>query len=157
MRCPVTFIATFIALAWCCTGSVAQANEAYVEATGGVSWSDEATDAIGGFAVGYDVDVSEKVFVGVEATAEKLLTGGTRVAWGIGGRIGAEVLPRSKVFVGTNWQSKDCRECGNAIGLGTGWEQNLTETIYAKLEFKHLFVEDEVDANVGIIGLGVMF
>ena len=57
-----------------------------------------------------------------------------------------------------NWQSKDCRECGNAVGLGAGWEQNLSEKIYAKLEFKHLFVENgEPDANVGIVGLGMMF
>ena len=104
-----------------------------------------------------DVDVTETVFVGVEATAEKLLTDGTRVAWGIGGRAGAEVLPRSKIFVSMNWQSKDCRECGNAVGLGTGWEQNLSEKIYAKIEFKHLFIDDEANANVGIIGLGLMF
>ena len=82
---------------------------------------------------------------------------GTRVAWGIGGRAGAEVLPRSKIFVSMNWQSKDCRECGNAVGLGTGWEQNLSEKIYAKIEFKHLFIDDEANANVGIIGLGLMF
>ena len=149
--------AVLLASTWCLASGVAQANEAYVEATGGGSWNDEATDAIGGFALGYDVDVTETVFVGVEATAEKLLTDGTRVAWGIGGRAGAEVLPRSKIFVSMNWQSKDCRECGNAVGLGTGWEQNLSEKIYAQIEFKHLFIDDEANANVGIIGLGLMF
>ena len=71
--------AVLLASTWCLASGVAQANEAYVEATGGGSWNDEATDAIGGFALGYDVDVTETVFVGVEATAEKLLTDGTRV------------------------------------------------------------------------------
>ncbi|TCU54882.1 outer membrane protein with beta-barrel domain [Novosphingobium sp. PhB57] len=139
-------------------GTPAWADEAYVEVTGGVNWNDEETDAITGVALGYDVDLNETFFVGVEGTAEKLLTDGTRVAWGIGGRAGAEVLPQSKVFVGLNWQSKDCRDCGNAVGLGTGWEQNLTEKLYAKVEFKHLFVGNgEPNANVGILGLGVMF
>ena len=103
------------------------------------------------------MDVDERIFVGIEGTVEKLLAEDTRVAWGIGGRAGVEVLPRSKAFVGLNWQSKDCRECGNAVGLGAGWEQNVSERLYIKLEFKHLFVNEEADANVGIIGLGVEF
>ncbi|WP_395326967.1 hypothetical protein WBP06_09610 [Novosphingobium sp. BL-8H] len=136
----------------------ALADEAYIEGSGGVSWNKESTDALAGIAMGYDVDLNEKIFVGVEGTAEKLLTHDTRVAWGIGGRLGAEVLPRSKIFAGVNWQSKDCGECGNAIGIGTGWEQNLSEKIYAKLEFKHLFVENhEPDANVISAGIGMIF
>lgn len=158
MRRSCVFVAAVLAPALALAGRPALADEAYIEGTGGVSWTSEETDAIAGLALGYDVDLDETFFVGVEGTAEKLLTGGTRVAWGIGGRVGAEVLPRSKIFTGVNWQSKDCRECGNAVGLGVGWEQNLSEKIYAKLEFKHLFVENgEPDANVGIVGLGMMF
>ncbi|WHO37444.1 hypothetical protein PMI04_012775 [Sphingobium sp. AP49] len=147
-----------LAAALACASPSALANEAYVELTSGVSWNDEATDAIAGIAVGYDIDLDERFFVGVEGTAEKLLADDTRIAWGIGGRIGAELLPRSKIFAGLNWQSKDCGECGDAIGLGTGWEQNLSEAIYVKLEYKRLFVDSgEPDANVAIIGLGMMF
>lgn len=153
MRAITLPLATALAIA----SSPAIANEAYVEATSGVNWNDEATNAIAGIAVGYDIDLDERIFVGVEGTAEKLLTHDTRIAWGIGGRVGAEVMPESKIFVGLNWQSKDCGECGNAVGLGTGWEQNLSEKIYAKLEYKRLFVSDEADANVVIVGLGLMF
>ena len=57
-----------------------------------------------------------------------------------------------------NWQSKDCRECSDAIGLSAGWEQNLTEKLYAKIEYKRLFIgNDERDADVGLVGIGVMF
>ncbi|SNS35461.1 hypothetical protein SAMN06295912_10526 [Sphingomonas laterariae] len=134
------------------------AGEAYIEATGGISWNDEETNAIAGVAVGYDFDITEGVFVGVEGLAEKPLADDTRVAWGIGGRIGIEPLPEGKAFAGLNWQSKDCGECGNAIGLGAGWEQGLTERLYAKIEYKRLFIGDgEPDANVGIIGIGMSF
>ncbi|MGA1809619.1 MULTISPECIES: outer membrane beta-barrel protein [Sphingobium] len=151
-------LAPLFAAALALVSSPARADEAYVELTGGVSWNSEGTDAISGIAAGYDMDLDERFFVGVEATAEKLLVDDMRVAWGIGGRLGVELVRDNKLFVGVNWQSKDCRECGDAIGLGTGWEHNLTEKLYLKVEYKRLFISNgEPDANVGIVGLGVMF
>ncbi|WIA58317.1 hypothetical protein N6H05_11145 [Sphingobium sp. WTD-1] len=156
MRKPALLLATALALAL--ASSPARADEAYVELTGGLSWNGEGTDAISGIAGGYDVDLDERFFVGVEAVAEKLLVRDTRVAWGIGGRIGVELVRENKLFIGANWQSKDCRECSDAIGIGTGWEHNLTEKLYLKIEYKRLLIGNgEPDANVGILGIGVMF
>lgn len=147
-----------LAFTFTCVSIPAFADEAYVEMTGGVSSNGKKTDAVAGVAVGYDIDLDERFFVGIEGIAEKLLTKETRIAWGIGGRFGAEILPKSKIFTGVNWQSKDCKECSDAIGLSAGWEQNLTEKLYAKIEYKRLFIgNDERDADVGLVGIGVMF
>ena len=58
----------------------AQANEARVEARGGVIWGVGDSEAIAGVAVGYDFDLGEAAFAGVEASGDKVLIDGTKLA-----------------------------------------------------------------------------
>ncbi|WP_420142943.1 hypothetical protein [Sphingobium sp.] len=136
----------------------AVADETYVDATGGVIWNREGSNAVAAFTLGHDVELNDRFFVGVEGIAEKVLEKDTRVVWGIGGRVGAYVLPGSKLIAGVNWQSKDCRECASAVGLSTSWEQDLSEKIYGKVEYKHLLIGNgERDSDVVAVGLGFKF
>lgn len=136
----------------------ALAGETYAEVTGGISWNKEESAAVLGVAGGYDFELNEKNFAGIEAIAEKELADDTRVSWGIGGRFGGRLISGAKVYAGANWQSKDCGECSDAIGLTAGWEQDLSEKLYAKIEYKHLLIGDgERDKDLAIVGLGVKF
>lgn len=154
---PLLLCAAFVSTA-ATFATPALADEAYVEGTGGVIWNRGDTNAVAGAAVGYDVDLGERFFVGVEGLAEKTLADDTRVVWGVGGRVGARVLPGAKLYAAANWQTKDCRECGSAVGLSTGWEQDLNEQVYAKLEYKHVLIGDgEPDADMVAVGLGYKF
>lgn len=154
MRQLSVLISAFLAL--CATPALAR--ETYVEATGGMIWNREDSNAVTAVTVGHDIDLSERFFVGVEGFAEEVLADHTRVVWGVGGRVGARVMLRSKLYAAVNWQSKDCRECGSAAGVGTGWEQDLSEKIYAKVEYKRLLIGNgEPDSNIVAVGLGYKF
>ncbi len=135
----------------------ALADEAYVEAIGGISMAHDEDAALAGLAAGYDFDLNETLFVGGEVSLEKELVEERHVAVGLGVRTGLEVIEGGKAFVGLNWQSKDCPECQEAWGASAGWEQELSERLYAKLEYKHLILDDEPNKDIVIAGIGVMF
>ncbi|MFC0202972.1 outer membrane protein [Novosphingobium soli] len=155
MRIALVSLAAAAAVA---AATPALANEARIEARTGVIWDGSDSDAVAGVAVGYDYDLGEKLFVGVQGSADKVLTGGTRVSWGAGGRIGARVLPATKVYALADWQSKNCRSCNSAVGVGGGVQQDLGSRTYLKAEYQHLLVGDHTtDADRGLVGVGVKF
>ncbi|MBH0112891.1 hypothetical protein I5E68_07995 [Novosphingobium sp. YJ-S2-02] len=134
-----------------------RADESYIEPIGGLNWNREESAVVTGIAVGHDFDIDEAHFWGIEVTAEKELEEDRRVAWGVGGRFGRTMLSGGKLFVGGAWQTKECADCGHAVALTAGWEQEIAEEIYAKVEFKHLLVEDERDKDGLVFGIGFMF
>lgn len=151
-------LVSLAAVAAAATATPALANEARIEARTGMIWDGSDSDAVAGVAAGYDYDLGEKLFVGVEGSADKVLASDTRVSWGAGGRVGAKVTPTSKLYALANWQSKSCSTCNSAVGVGGGWQQNLGEKVYGKVEYKHLLVGDDTpDADVGLIGVGMRF
>lgn len=155
---PTLLPVVLVSAALAATATPALADETYIEGTGGVIWNHRETNAVAAVTVGHDVDLNERFFVGVEGIAEKVLADDTRVVWGVGGRAGARVLPGAKLYAAANWQSKDCRECSDAVGLSTGWEQDLNENVYAKLEYKHVLVSNgEPDSDIVAVGLGYKF
>ena len=87
----------------------ALANEARVEARGGVIWNGSDSEAIAGVAAGYDVDLGEKTFVGVEVSGDKILTDHTRVSFGASARAGAIQISCSCAL------ALACRLLGNAL------------------------------------------
>ncbi|MCJ2177058.1 hypothetical protein [Novosphingobium album (ex Hu et al. 2023)] len=136
----------------------ALANETRVETRGGVIWNNGDTEAIAGIAAGYDYDLGDKFFAGVQGSADKVLTSNTRVTWGVGGRVGAKVLPTTKAYALASWQSKSCRYCNSAVGVGGGLQQDLGSRYFVKAEYQHLLVGDNTpDADLGLVGLGVKF
>jgi hypothetical protein len=136
----------------------ALANEARVEARTGVIWDGSDSDAVAGVAAGYDYDLGNKLFVGVEGSADKVLRSDTRVSWGVGGRIGAKVLPSSKLYAIADWQSKPCSTCNSAVGVGGGLQQDFGQKFYGKVEYKHQLIGDHTpDNDLGLVGVGVRF
>ena len=55
----------------------AMANEARVEARGGVIWSNGDSEDTWGVAAGYDFDLGTTAFAGVEVSGDKIGTSGT--------------------------------------------------------------------------------
>lgn len=155
MRIALVSLAAVAAVA---VTTPALANEARVEARGGVIWDGSDSEATAGVAAGYDYDLGSKLFVGVQASADKVLTSGTRVSWGLGGRIGAKVLPATKLYAVADWESKPCRYCNSAVGVGGGVQQDLGQRYYVKAEYQHLLIGDNTpDADLGLVGVGVKF
>ena len=102
-------------LASIAVASPAMANEARVEARGGVFWSDGYTQDSYGVAAGYDFDLGETLFAGAEISADKIADTGTKVAFGFTGRAGVKTGEAGKLFVasgyttdaGKTWQRLD--------------------------------------------------
>ncbi|WP_226636025.1 outer membrane protein [Novosphingobium profundi] len=136
----------------------AMADEIRVEGRTGIIWNDSGDEAIAGVAAGYDYDLTKNVFIGVEGSADKILTDHTRVAWGAGGRAGVKLFEGTKIFGSAAWQSKPCRYCNSSVNLGGGVQQSLNKNFYAKAEYKHMLIGDNTpDADVGLVGVGVKF
>lgn len=155
MRIALVPLAAVAAVA---AATPALANEARIEARTGVIWDGSNSDAVAGVAAGYDHDLGNNLFVGVEGSAEKVLASDTRVSWGAGGRVGAKVMPGSKLYALADWESKRCSTCNSAVGVGGGWQQDLGQRFYGKVEYKHLLVGDNTpDADLGLVGVGVKF
>lgn len=155
MRIALVSLAAVAAVA---AATPALANEARVEARTGIIWDGSDSEAVAGVAVGYDYDLGSKFFVGVEGSADKVLTSDTRVSWGVGGRAGFKVTPTTKLYANSTWQSKFSKYGNSAVAVGGGVEQALDNRFYAKAEYKHLLVGDNTpDADVGLVGVGVKF
>ncbi|MEJ2411110.1 MAG: outer membrane beta-barrel protein [Novosphingobium sp.] len=151
-------LVSLAALAAAAAATPALANEARVEARGGVIWDGSHSDAVAGIAGGYDYDLGDTFFVGVQGSADKVLASNTRVSWGVGGRVGAKVLPGTKLYAVADWQSKYCRHCNSAVGVGGGVQQDVGSRYFVKAEYQHLLVGDNTpDADLGLVGVGVKF
>ncbi|WP_334183566.1 outer membrane protein [Novosphingobium sp.] len=155
MRIALVSLAAVAAVA---AATPALANEARVEARTGIIWDGSNSEAVGGVAVGYDYDLGEKFFVGVEGSADKILADNYRVSWGVGGRAGFKVTPTTKLYANSTWQSKFSKFGNSAVAVGGGVEQALNDRFYGKVEYKHLLIGDHTtDADVGLVGVGVKF
>ena len=138
----------------------ALANEARVEARGGVFWIGGAnyTEATLGAAAGYDFDLGNTVFAGVEVSGDKILEGSAnRVVFGFTGRLGAKVSPNDKLFAAGGYSTKPCTGCVDSEHLGAGWEHNFGP-LYGKVEYRHYFTnQNTLDADAVVAGLGINF
>lgn len=134
----------------------AMANEARVEARGGIVWASGDSEATAGLAAGYDFDLGETAFAGVEVSGDKILTDNTRISFGFGGRVGAKLGEAGKLYVASSYQTKPCRFCDDSISLGAGYQHSLGEKLYAKIEYRRYFA-DGTDLNAAVIGLGAKF
>ncbi len=155
MRIALVSLAAVAAVA---AASPAFANETRVEARTGVIWDGSDSEAVAGGAIGYDYDLNDKFFVGVEGSADKVLASNTRVSWGVGGRAGVKLTPATKLYAASTWQSKFTKYGNSAVGVGGGIQQDLGNKFYGKVEYKHLIVGDNTpDADLGLVGLGMKF
>jgi len=136
----------------------AMANEARIEARGGVIWGSGESDAVAGVAAGYDFDLGSNAFVGAEISADKVLTDDTRFSFGFGGRAGVKVSDAGKLYAAGSYQTKPCRFCEESWTLGAGYQQGFSGNLYGKVEYRHFFVGDNLaDYNTAAVGLGYKF
>lgn len=135
----------------------ALANEARVEARGGVAWGSGDSEAIVGVAAGYDYDLGSVAFVGAEVSADKILASGTnRVGFGFSGRIGAKTSV-AKLYAAGGYTTKFCEFCDGTWNAGAGAEVPLLANIYGKVEYRRYFVENGSDVNAVVAGVGYKF
>lgn len=155
MRIAILSLAALTATA---LAAPALANEARVETRGGVVWNHGDTEAIAGVAAGYDFDLGSRAFAGVDVSADKLLTSDTRVSWGFGGRLGIKTGTGGKVYALSDYQTKNCSTCNESVAVGAGFQQNLGQKLYGKLEYRHYLVGDNTpDADGVLAGVGMKF
>lgn len=135
----------------------AQANEARVEARGGVWWGYGQSEATAGVAAGYDFDLGDSAFVGLEASGDKILTDGTKVAFGAAARAGFKAGEATKIFANGGYTTEVCDGCDDTWHLGAGVQHKLGGNFYIKAEYRHFFVENFEDADAVVGGVGVTF
>jgi hypothetical protein len=136
----------------------AMANEARVEARGGVIWSNGETQDIWGAAMGYDFDLGESAFAGVEVSGDKIGETDTKVAWGFTGRAGVKAGENTRLFVAGGYTTKPCDLCEDSVHAGAGIEQGLGKNFYVKGEYRHNFVNNALpDSDALVAGVGLRF
>lgn len=134
--------------------SPAVANEARVEARGGVIWGGGDTEATTGAAVGYDVDLGTSGFVGAEVSGDKILTSGTKVGFGFTGRAGAK-LGAGKLYANGGYTTEFCDTCEGSWRVGAGYQQNLGNRLYGKVEYSHYLPQAAGAADSDSVGVGL--
>lgn len=135
----------------------AQANEARAEVRGGVFFGSGSEDAAVGLAAGYDWDLSETLFVGLEASADKVLDGFyDDVSFGGGLRIGTSFGDAAKGYVIGGYNTQICDLCVDAWSAGAGLQYGITENAYLKAEYRRYFPGSGLnDYNSVLVGIGI--
>jgi outer membrane immunogenic protein len=128
--------------------------EGRVEGRGGVAWAGGTSYAFVGVGGGYDFDLGKKAFVGLDLGADKVLASGTDVGWSIGGRIGAKVGDKGRVYAlgGLGF----C--CGGSDPyIGAGYQQKFGSKLYGKIEYRKVLSSIGPNINYAGVGLGMSF
>ncbi len=131
----------------------AATGEGRIEVRGGIAWAQGAEEAFAGVAVGYDFDLGDTAFIGVEGSADKVLADGAEVLWSIGGRVGAKVGDEGRAYVLGGYGFVDGSDGPFA---GAGYQHNLGEKVFAKVEYRRTLVEGP-DVNFAGVGVGFRF
>lgn len=126
--------------------------EGRVEVRGGVAWASGASEAVAGVAAGYDFDLGDTAFIGVEGSADKILVNGADVIFGVSGRVGAKVGTGGKVYAVGGYSFNN----GDAAHVGAGFQHKIGSTAYGKIEYRR-FLLNGTDINTAAIGVGVNF
>lgn len=136
----------------------ASANEARIEARGGVVFANGSSEAVAGAAAGYDFDLGDKGFVGVEVSGDKIIEDNTRISLGLSARAGMKIGERAKLYAVGGYQTKPCQFCEESWSAGAGLEVPFGKKLYGKVEYRHYFLDQGFsDYNSVVAGLGVRF
>ncbi|MFL9839539.1 outer membrane beta-barrel protein [Sphingomonas sp. ST-64] len=127
--------------------------EGRVEVRGGIAWAQGQEEAFAGVAAGYDFDLGDTAFVGAEVSADKVLAGGADVLFSVGGRVGAKIGDAGRVYALAGY---GFTEGDDGAFAGAGYQHNLGEKIFAKIEYRRTLVEGP-DVNFAGVGVGLRF
>ncbi|WP_338244343.1 outer membrane beta-barrel protein [Aurantiacibacter hainanensis] len=131
----------------------AAANEARVEARGGIFWAGDAEEATVGVAAGYDFDLGESLFVGAEVSADKVLVDDSDIYAGLTGRLGTRLGENGRLFAAGGYTVSEGEDVPH---LGAGFQYALGEMVYFKTEYRHFF-SDFADGDTLVAGIGARF
>ena len=136
----------------------ALADEARVEARGGIVWTSGATQDVYGAAAGYDWDLGPSTFGGLEVSADKIGASGLGLNIGATGRFGIKAGPKTKIFVDGGYTVNTCVGCDDSFHAGGGVEVGLAPKVYGKLGYRHYFRSSGAqDYNAAVVGIGLRF
>lgn len=146
-------VLTLAAAAAAAVATPAMANEGRVETRAGVIWGGGNEDAVAGVAAGYDFDLGDSAFVGVEVSADKVLVSGSDVFVGVTTRVGVKAGEKTKLFIDGGYTFAAGEDTPH---LGAGVEYKFTNSLYGKLGYRHQF-SDFVDTDTLSAGVGIKF
>ncbi len=145
------FFAMFAAAAMAAAPTAVSANEARVEVRGGIAWVSGATDETIGLAVGYDADVSENFFLGVEAVADTDFNISSPVL-GVNARAGFRVGEQGKLFATAGYAYETEFELDDFV-LGAGYQHNVGRALVS-IQYQR-YMDTEI--NRAMMGVGYRF
>lgn len=131
----------------------AQANEGRVGVHGGVLWSDGDSEGVLGAMAGYDFDLGQQGFVGVEGSVDKILEDGVDLIGSLTARGGLKVGAKGKAYALAGYTFTEGDDLPHA---GLGYQHKLGERFFVNAEYRHYFA-DGPDANAATVGLGLTF
>jgi outer membrane immunogenic protein len=128
--------------------------EGRVEAYGGVVFAGATSEAFGGIGGGYDFDLGDKAFVGLDVGVGKVLARGTDAFGNVGGRIGAKVGNNGRIFA-----SGGIGFCcgGSDFYVGAGYQHKFGKKVYGKIEYRNVLTSFGPNINFAGLGVGVGF
>jgi outer membrane immunogenic protein len=128
--------------------------EGRIETRGGIAFAGGTSEAFAGIGGGYDFDLGDKVFVGVDLGVDKVLASGTKAFWSVGGRIGAKAGKNGRVYA-----SGGLGFCcgGSDPYIGAGYQHKFGSKVYGKIEYRTALSSFGPNVNFAGIGLGIGF
>lgn len=136
------------------TPALAADGEARVEVRGGYVTGSGLDDATLGAAAGYDFNLGSTAFAGAEIAGDKVLIDGAKVQFSAGGRAGAKVGAAGKIYVNGGYTFGQIDD----PYVGAGYQHKLGQNVYAKAEYRHQFIGDNVkDFDTFAVGVGFAF
>ena len=128
--------------------------EGRLEVRGGIAWAGGADEAFAGVAAGYDFDLGDKAFLGLEAGADKVLVSGSNVFFTGAARAGAKLGENGKLYVLGGYGFVEGG--GDGAFAGAGYQHKFGQKFYGKIEYRRTLVSG-TDVNFAGIGLGLAF
>lgn len=153
----ITLIAAALAATTIATPAMAQdevSGEFRVEGRAGIIDGAGQTEAVAGIAAGYDFDLSDTVFLGVEGSVDFVLASGGNEVFGATARAGVHAGDDAKIYAAGGRSFVGDGE--DAWHLGAGVDYDVNDLVYLKLEYRHFFA-DFADADSVVAGVGVKF
>jgi outer membrane immunogenic protein len=128
--------------------------EGRVEARAGIAWAGGTSETFAGIGGGYDFDLGNKAFVGLDLGADKVLARGTDVFVSVGGRVGVKVGDKGRLYASGGMGF--C--CGGSDPyIGAGYQRRLGPKFYGKIEYRKALSSFGPNVDFAGIGLGINF
>ena len=133
----------------------AAANEGRAEVRAGYLFAPGEDQEVVGLALGYDFDLSDTLFAGLEVSGDKILHSGSGITWGGSARLGTSLGESARAYV-IGGYTNSCDDCVDSYTAGAGAEYNLSEDVYLKAEYRHFFTTEGLeDFDAVLIGVGI--